>query len=176
MSAIGNEYGNAIFLLAEEEGKLDEVMAGLELCRGIFGENAQYVDFLETPSIPIEERLEAVRSAFDGKMPECVTDFVSLLTERGYIHFFPDCVETYEKEYNRRFDIAIADAVSAKPLDVSERQALRDMLERKTGRRIKLNCEVDPELVGGLVVKIDGKLYDGSIRSRITDILEEMTK
>ncbi|MBR0156666.1 MAG: ATP synthase F1 subunit delta [Clostridia bacterium] len=176
MSAIGNEYGNAIFLLAEEEGKLDEVMAGLDVCREIFGGNPQYVDFLETPSIPIEERLEAVRSAFDGKMPECVTDFVSLLTERGYIHFFPDCVETFENEYNRRFDIAVADAVSAKPLSVEERQSLRDMLERKTGRRIKLNCEVDPELVGGLVVKIDGKLYDGSIRSRITDILEEMTK
>ncbi len=176
MSAIGNEYGNAIFLLAEEEDRLDDVMAGLAACRSVFNDNPQYVDFLETPSIPLEERLEAVRAAFDGKMPECVTDFVSLLTERGYIHFFPDCVETFENEYNRRFDIAIADVVSAKPLQVRERLILRDTLEARTGRRIKLNCEVDPELVGGLVVKIDGRLYDGSIRSRITDILEEMTK
>lgn len=176
MSAIGNEYGNAIFLLAEEEGTLDEVMAGLELCRGVFSENPEYVDFLETPSIPLAERLAAVRTAFEGRIPERVTDFVSILTERGYTRFFPDCVETFENEYNRRFDIAVADAVSAKPLSVAERQELRDTLQAKTGQRIKLNCTVDPELVGGLVVKIDGRLYDGSIRTRITDILEEMTR
>ncbi|MBO4879512.1 MAG: ATP synthase F1 subunit delta [Clostridia bacterium] len=176
MSAIGNEYGNAIFLLAEEEGMLDEVMIGLDSCRKIFEENPEYRDFLGTPSIPIGERLDAVRSAFDGKLPDRVTDFVCLLTERGYIRFFPDCVENFENEYNRRFDIAVADVVSAKPLGVSERQALRDTLEARTARRIKLNCTVDPELVGGLVVKIDGKLFDGSIRARITDILEEMTK
>ncbi|MBQ2192289.1 MAG: ATP synthase F1 subunit delta [Clostridia bacterium] len=176
MSAIGNEYGNALFLLAKEEGTLDEVATALIECDKLLEENPEYADFLETPSIPLEERIGAVRAAFDGNMPSCIPDFISLLIERGYVRYFSDCAEEFELNYNREFDISVAEVVSAKPLSVAERQELRDTLQAKTGRRIKLNCTVDPELVGGLVVKIDGRLYDGSIRTRITDILEEMTK
>ena len=176
MSAIGNEYGNAMFLLAKEEGKLDEVAAALLAVDELFRNNPQYVDFLETPSIPLEERLGAVRAAFDGRCPECVSDFICLLIERGYGRFFSDCAESFELEYNREFDIAVAEVISAKPLSTAERQALRDKLQRSTGKIVNLRCRQDPSIVGGLVVKIDGRLYDGSIRSRITEIQEEMTK
>ena len=176
MSAIGNEYGNAIFLLAEEEGALDEVLEGLSECAKVFGESPEYVDFLETPSIPLAERLEALHSAFGGSVPARVEDFLCLLTERGYMRFFPDCVKEYEDRYDLLFNITLAEAVSAKPLTVEERQALRDKLQRATGKRIKLKCEVDEQLVGGLIVRIDGRLYDGSIRSRINEIQEAMIK
>lgn len=172
MSAIGNEYGNALFLLAKEDGILDEVAAALIECTQLFGENPQYIDFLETPSIPAAERVNAVRKALDGNMPSCIPDFISLLIERGYVRYFSDCAEEFELNYNREFDISVAEVVSAKPLSVGERQALRDRLQLLSGRRIKLRCSVDPELVGGLVVKLDGKLYDGSIRTRIDEIRE----
>ena len=174
MSAIGNEYGNAMFLLAKEEGLLDEVAAALMKTNELFADNPQYADFLETPSIPIEERLAAVRAAFEGNAPDCVCDFICILIERGYIRWFGDCVESFESEYNREFDISVAEAVSAKPLSANERADLRDRLQAATGRMVNLRCSVDPSIVGGLVVKIDGKLYDGSLRTRITEIREEM--
>ena len=170
MSAIGNEYGNALFMLAKEEGTLDDVAAALIGCEKLFGENPEYADFLGTPSIPLGERLGAVRAAFDGKLPDCVTDFICLLIERGYMRFFADCAEEFELQYNREFDITVADVVSAKKLSVSERQALRDKLQEKTGKRIKLRASVDPSLVGGMIVRIEGKLLDGSIRTRINEI------
>ncbi len=172
MSAIGNEYGNALFLLAKEEGTLDEVATALIECDKLLEENPEYADFLETPSIPLEERIGAVRAAFDGNMPACVPDFMCLLIERGYMRSFKDCCEEFELQFNREFDITVAEVVSAKELGVSERQALRDKLQEKTGKRIKLRASVDPSLVGGMIVRIEGRLYDGSIRTRINEIQE----
>lgn len=174
MSAIGSEYGNAIFLLAKEEDMLDDVAAAMLECGTLFEENPLYRDFLATPSIPLEERLSAVHSAFDGRVPDCVTDFICILTEKGYVRFFPDCAEEFEKQYNSEFDISVAEAVSAKPLNVAERQALRDKLQQSIGGRIKLRCIVDPSIVGGLIVRVNGRLLDGSIRTRIGEIRDEI--
>ncbi|MBQ2110599.1 MAG: ATP synthase F1 subunit delta, partial [Clostridia bacterium] len=105
-------------------------------------------------------------------LPDCVTDFICLLIERGYMRSFKDCCEEFELQFNREFDITVAEVVSAKELSVSERQALRDRLQEKTGKRIKLRASVDPSLVGGMIVRIEGRLYDGSIRTRINEIQE----
>ncbi len=176
MSAIGTEYGNALFLLAREQNDLDEVAEALEVCGKIFESQSMYTDFLATPGIPIEERIGAVGGAFHGRVPDCVSDFICLLVERGYIRYFADCREEFEKQYNLLNNISVAEAFSARELDEAEREKLRLRLERSTGRRIKLKTRVDESIVGGMIVKIDGRLYDGSIRSRITEILEEMKK
>lgn len=176
MSAIGNEYGGALFLLASEEGNLDEVAEALEGCGELFEKEPMYVSFLATPGIPIEERIGALGRAFHGRVPDCVSDFICLLVERGYIRFFSDCREEYEKQYNLLKNISIAEAFSARELSEEEKKKLCSRLEAATGRRIKLKTTVDEAIVGGMIVKIDGRLYDGSIRSRITDILEEMKK
>ena len=176
MSAIGTEYGNALFLLAREENNLDEVAEALEGCSKLFDEEPMYVDFLATPGIPIEERVGAVGGAFHGRVPDCVSDFICLLTEKGYIRSFPDCQAEFEKQYNLLRRISIAEAYSARELSEDECKKLKSRLEASTGRRIKLRTRVDETIVGGMIVKIDGRLYDGSLRSRITEILEEMKK
>lgn len=176
MSAIGTEYGNAIFLLAREQNNLDEVAEALESCGKLFDEEPMYVDFLATPGIPIEERIGAIGGAFHGRVPDCVSDFICLLTEKGYIRSFTDCLDEFEKQYNLLRNISIAEAYSARELSEDERKKLKARLEKSTGRRIKLRTKVDETIVGGMIVKIDGRLYDGSLRSRITEILEEMKK
>ena len=176
MSAIGTEYGNALFLLAMEQGDLDEVAAALECCGELFKSEPAYIDFLATPGIPIEERIGAIGGAFHGRVPDSVADFICLLTEKGYIRSFFDCRDEYEKQYNLLNRISIAEAFSARELSGEERKKLRARLEKATGRRIKLRTVVDESIVGGMIVKIDGRLYDGSLRSRITEILEEMKK
>ncbi|MBQ7061210.1 MAG: ATP synthase F1 subunit delta [Clostridia bacterium] len=175
MSAIGSEYGNAIFLLAKEEGILDEAAAALIEVKRLFSENPLYCDFLETPSLPISERLGAVRASLDGNVPDCVTDFICILTERGYIRAYDDCEKEFEDRYNEEFGIAVAEVTSAKALSVAERQELRDRLQEQTCKRIKLVCSVDPTLVGGLTVKIEGRLFDGSLRARINDLIGAMS-
>lgn len=176
MSAIGSEYGNAMFLLAMEQNNLDEVAEALESCGRLFDEEPMYLDFLATPGIPIEERVGAIGGAFHGRVPDCVADFICLLTERGYIRYYSDCQGEFEKQYNLLSNISIAEAYSARELSEEEREKLKKRLELSTGRRIKLRTMVDDSIVGGMIVKIDGRLYDGSLRSRITEILEEMKK
>ena len=176
MSAIGTEYGSALFLLALEENSLDDVAEALESCGKLFAEEPMYVDFLSTPGIPIEERIAAIGGAFHGRVPDCVSDFICLLTEKGYIRSFPDCQDEFEKQYNLSRNISIAEAYSARELSKEEYRRLKTRLEASIGRRIKLRAKVDESIVGGMIVKIDGSLYDGSLRSRITEILEEIKK
>ena len=176
MSAVGNEYANALFLLAKERGELDEVAGALELCAQLFDENPAYVDLLATPSIPIEERIGTIGAVFHGRAPDSVSDFLSLLTERGYIRFFPDCAKEFERVYDLERHILRAEVISASPLSDDEKRALEARLEKNSGRSVRLGCVVDPSLVGGMKVRIGGRLYDGSLRTRITEILEEIKK
>lgn len=176
MSAIGNEYGGAMFLLAREQNNLDEVCEALEICSRVFSEQPQYLDFLATPGIPIEERIGAVGGAFHGRVPDPVADFICLLVDKGYIRHFDECRDRYEDLYNSLYNIASAEAVAVRELTEDEKRELKKRLERSIGRRIKLKTSVDGSLVGGMIVRIDGKLYDGSLRTRISEIREEIIK
>ena len=167
MTATGNNYAEALFMLAREENLIDEFYDGLKLAEGIFKETPEYLQFLSTPSIPKTERTAALATAFEGKINERILSFLQLLCEHSAADRFFDCANEFYRL--REFAHGMVEAVVKTAVELSDTQKsdLIKALEKRTGQKVTLNCVVDTALLGGIAVEIDGQLLDGSVKSNL---------
>ncbi len=172
MTQICEEYAAALFALAAEEGVKGEIADSVKTLRALIAENPQYIDLLATPSIPLTERCAVIEEAFGGSLHEYAVSFVKLLCERGHIRELSDCLDEFLKLYEASDGVATAEVISAVPLSDGQKKALCEKLEGRLLRRVELRCTVDDSLLGGLIVSVDGKVMDGSIKRRLADVGE----
>ena len=172
MTATGNNYAEALFMLAHEENSVEEFYDALKTVESIFLENAEYLQFLSTPSISKQERTAALAAAFDSKIPTDVLSFLQLLCEHSKIVYFFDCVAEYEQLREWSNNTAVAVVKSAVELTDIQKTELTSALERRTGKKITLKTQLDTTLLGGIVVEIDGELFDGSVKNNLKRVRE----
>ena len=170
MTRVSEEYAAALFTLAAEENLKHEVADSLKTVKTLALENPEYIDLLATPSIPFDERAEVIDKAFGLALHEYAVSFVKLLCERGHIRSLVECIDEYLKFYEASDGIASASVTSAVPLTEAELEALRVKLEAKLSRRVELVCSVDAALLGGVVIKVDGSIMDGSLRTKLAEL------
>ena len=167
MAATGNNYAEALFMLAREENKIEEFYAGLKTAKGIFEQNPEYLQFLSTPSIPKSERTSALGAAFDGKINEHILSFLQLLCEHGKAEQFFDCFSEYERLREWASNTVVAVVKTAIELNDTQKQGLVKGLEKRTGKKVTLKTVIDRSLLGGIQVEIDGESLDGSIKNNL---------
>lgn len=176
MTELSREYAEALFALAVEAGEEKTVLKGLKTVLAALRETPEYGELLAAPSIPAAEKIAAVTEAFKGALPEYGVSFLCLLCEKGRTALLEGCVKEYEKLLGERERVATAKVTSAVPLTEEEKAALTEKLSRKRGVAIRLDCTVDPDLLGGVIVETDGVVYDGSLRQKLREIKEVMEK
>lgn len=170
MTKTSNEYAQALFVLAQEEGRLKEITDSLDLVSDVFKENPDYLDFLSSPNIAKSERIKAIEDAFSGKVDNYVLYFLSLYCEKGHIRSFDECVAEFKALCDIANKVSVAEVVSAVELTENEKSALKNKLESVCGNSVTLVCSVDSELIGGITVSVDGKIMDGSIRRKLREL------
>ena len=170
MTQAANTYAQALYGLARDEGLGATVLEELSALKKIFAEIPQDSKLLPAPDVPKQERCGILDEAFRGKVHPYVLNFLKILTERGYIRQFPQCCDAYRSFYNEDNGILVVKVQSAVPLTGEQTEKLTAKLETTTGKRIDLHCTVDPAVLGGLRLSYDGKLVDGTVRSRLDTI------
>lgn len=166
------EYATALFMVAAEQKAEKKFAAALETVVFQLRQNPEYVEFLCAPNIPKSERLASIQSVFAAALPEDVVSFVKLLCEKGRVRILETCFNEYMKLYNASKLVSWAYVKSAIPLSGDQKNALRQKLEKQSGRNVLLECSVDETLLGGVIVEMDGKILDGSLRRRLQDVKE----
>lgn len=174
MTEISKEYGTALFLLACEEQKQRDYAVALETIKTAFLEQPQYLELLSSPSISLKERLEVIDKAFADSVPEHVLSFLKLLCEKGRITCFMESVEEYNALLDASERVSNAKITSAVALTEDEKQKLIKKLEQLNKGSVHAQYFVDADLLGGLIVEMDGKIMDGSLRHRLYDVKEVM--
>ena len=176
MTEKSKEYGTALFSLAMENQAEQEYAEALEVILAAFEETPEYIEFLASPGIPKTERIDAIEQAFGANLPEYVVSFVKLLCEKGHIRSFKACVHEYNKLLDVSKNVSVAKIVSAVELTDSEKERLKQKLEKMSGHFVELECTVDASLMGGLVIEMDGKVIDGSLQRRLQEVKEVMSR
>ncbi len=172
MAEIRKEYAQALFMLACEEGRQKEYGQVLEQVKAVFEEQPDYVQLLASPAIPMAERLRTIEVAFADMAPEHVLSYLKLLCEKGRIGCFIESAEVYQALLNASEHIANAKITSAVELTGEEKQKLQLALERRCKGQVRAEYVVDKELLGGMVVELDGNVLDGSLRQRLSEVKE----
>ncbi len=172
MTRVSEEYASALFTLAFEEGVKAEVAESLEAVKGILSEYPEYTELLAAPNIPFDEREKILDEAFEGRIHDYALSFIKLICQRGHIRELDECIEEYIKMYDAADGIANAEVTSAAELNEAQRESLKAKLEKKLGRKVELTCRVDEEILGGVIIKVDGNVMDGSLRTKLRDVRE----
>ena len=170
MMQTDREYAEALFMLAAEEGKVEEYFSSLSTVRKLVEENPDYLEFLSSPAISLKERLSAIDEAYESIFPEYVVSFLKLLCENGRIKSVNTAIDEYEKLMMAFSNRTVAIITSATPLDEEQKQKVCEKFEKITGKSIQAVYAVDESLIGGLKVEVEGKTYDSSIKHRLSDV------
>lgn len=175
MAQVINEYAEALFELSGEAGITKEISAALDTVLNAVDGNPEYLDFLSSPNIPKSERVAAIEQTFSGEH-EYVVSFLSLLCEKGRIREIRECISEFKQLCDAADKISVAQVTSAVELSESQKAALTAKLQKLCGNRVVLDCKTDKTLMGGIVVSVDGKIIDGSIRNQLHQLKEVMYK
>ncbi len=171
-----NEYAEAIFTLGCEINQVDDFSKQFKQIKAILKENPEYLNLLSSPHIPISERNAAVDAAFGNDFHEYIVSFIHILCEKRHIEKLPLIIKDFEALRKNLYNTATAKVTTAVELTDDEKKRLKATLEEKCGKKVTLKCRVDEKLLGGIVIKVDGKIIDGSLKSRLTDIKEVISK
>ena len=174
MTEIAKEYGSALFMLACEENEKQNYAKALGTCKHAFLEHPEYIELLSSPSIPLKERLSVIENAFSGVIPEHVLSYLQLLCEKGRMPYFMESVEEYQQLLDASERIVNAKVSSAVELTEEEKKKLISKLELMEKGKVRAEYFVDATLLGGLIVEVDGKVMDGSLRHRLHEVKEVM--
>ena len=176
MTDIAKEYGTALFMLACEENEKKSYADVLEEIKEAFLENPQYVALLSSPSIPLKERLSIIEEAFSDTTPVQVLSYLKLMCEKGRMPYFMESAEQFKALFDASEHVLCVKITSAVELTEAEKEKLINRLESMEKSKVCAEYFLDTTLLGGLIVEVDGKIMDGSLRHRLNEVKEVISK
>jgi F-type H+-transporting ATPase subunit delta len=176
-AAAARRYARALFALAREEDRIEAIQRELQQLSALLAESAELHDALFRPLHPVAERRAVLRDVSErlGASPTVQNFFTFLVDQRRLVDF-----EGIREEFGRLADEAAgrtkASVVSATPLSDEERERLQRALSARTDRTIELDVAVDPSLLGGAIASVGALVFDGSLRTQLTQLRASLTK
>lgn len=155
--------------------KTQEFYDSLLVIKQIIKEYSKYLSLLSDYNISVSKRISMAEEAFGNKVPLEIMNFIKLLIKNGSIKILPECIAEYEKMYEDASSLSKASVISAVELTEDEKNKLEEKLIKITGNKVKISYKIEPKIIGGLIINIDDKVYDGSLRYRLGK-LKEVTK
>lgn len=175
MTELAREYGAGLYELATEENIREEIHEQLKVLLESFRENPDFLRLLDTHGIRLEERFSVLDEVLAGRVHSYILNFMKILCERGAIGAFEDCAAYFHRRFNQDFGITEASVATAVPLSEDRAEALRKKLESVSGKKVVLIQTVDPQLIGGVRVEMDGRRMDNTIQTQLEQFRRSLT-
>ena len=174
-ASLAGRYALALFRLAEEEGKLEPVSASLAAVKQALAESAELAALTTSPLIGRDEAMRAIAAAAAAiGLDPITTRFLGVLARNRRLAQLPGVIRAFNLLAARHRGEVTAEVTSAHALDDGQVDAIKQNLRTRMGRDIAVDLNVDPALLGGLVVKIGSQMIDGSIRTKLSNLAQAM--
>jgi F-type H+-transporting ATPase subunit delta len=161
-------YARALLDVALEKGEAEALRAELDAMVSVIAAHEDLAALLAHPAVSAERKRKLV-TAVAGRagVSGLLTRLLTIMGERDRLDLLPMVAAAYAKLWNAHRGVVAAEAVSATPLDEAQTGAVARALGASTGCEVDLESRVDPRLLGGMLVKMEGRTYDGSVRARL---------
>ena len=174
-ASLAGRYALALFELARDQKQLEAVGASLATLRRALAESEDLRTLATTPLIGREEKVKAIAPTAEAMgLDPLTTNFLGVLARNGRLAKLEGVIRAFNILAARHRGEINAEVTSAHPLDDDQLDALRQNLRTRMGRDIAVEMNVDPAILGGLVVKIGSQMIDGSIRTKLNNLAQAM--
>ncbi|HTV44414.1 MAG TPA: F0F1 ATP synthase subunit delta [Stellaceae bacterium] len=168
VSALAERYAAALFDIADERRALDTVAADLRQLRAMLAESQDLTRLIRSPIVSREQQAQAIAAlASAAGLSPLVRDFLAVVAQNRRLFAVPAMIGAYLAELASRRGEITAAVTTAQPLNETQTEALAEQLRHTVGRRVFIEAEVDPRLIGGMIVKVGSRMVDGSVESKL---------
>src|SRR3954470_5367102 len=175
MEELGQVYARALFQAATEHEELDVVQEQLAMWADALGENKDLQTFFFSPRFSSAEKKDAIRKIIDGG-DERFLNFLELLAERHRLPATFRIRKAFDELWREEHKMLPVEVTTAVQLDEALVSSIGERIETQTGRRIELTSRVDPDIIGGIVLRVGNKVLDASVQGRLQRLRRQLAR
>lgn len=172
---VARRYSAALADVVVKSGETDTIRRELGAWNDIFGDNPNLTNVFSNPAIPHTDKEKLLDELISKSKPTRTTaNFLRILLRNGRLTEISRINDRFSSVLEERSGVVAAKITSARELPEGERAAFLSNLEKMTGKRININYAIDPDLIGGAVTRIGSTVYDGSVRTKLENLKEQL--
>ena len=165
---VSSTYGHALFEIAVEEGTVDRLLTEAQTVLTVLADNPDVLKLYEHPKITPEEKQAFTEQCFGGRVSNDMTGFLVLAVHNGRQKELPDMLRDMIREAKEYKGIGVAKVTTPIALSAQQRARVEERLLATTGyRALEAEYEIDPKLIGGIVIRIGDRVLDASVRTQL---------
>lgn len=170
VSKAARRYAIALLETSKDQKAVEETLKDILFIKNTIDNSKELVLFLKSPIVKPSDKLEALEAIFKSSLGKLVNQFISLIAEKERSSILNEIVSAFISEYNVHAGIIEVEIRSASTLGTSQVSELKKVLEKTTSKKVNLDLKEQPELRGGLMVKIDDTVVDGTIKHKLEQL------
>jgi F-type H+-transporting ATPase subunit delta len=167
LSGVAKRYAVALFNAAVKQDIAEQVQDDFSSFIDVLRANKALIGFLKSPEVLTEAKKQIVIDVFGERTAGLFVKFILLLIDKKRLINILSIADAYRQLYEQHQGIVEARVVTAVELDGDLENQTMEMLERETGKTIRLSKTVDPDIIGGMVIIVEDEIIDGSIRHKL---------
>src|SRR5215210_164712 len=175
MEEIASVYARSLFEVAQEQGKLDEIREQLGQFADALEENRELQVFFFSPYFSTPEKKDGLKKAVTG-VEEILNNFLELLIEKHRMPAVFRVRRTLDQMWQRENQLLPVEITSAVELDKGTIKQIGDRIGAETDQKIDLSTRVEPDILGGIVVRVGNSIIDASIRARLEKLRKQVAR
>ncbi len=176
-SAISIRYAKALLNIASEEKQVEQYAEELAGIATVLKREELLRLLLDSPTFPLKKKTAIMHDIVEHlKLSKEMRNFLDLLLEKGRIVYLPQIDVNYRKFADELSGVIRAKIKAANKLSPERAAAIKQSLEKQTGKQVVLSVEIDDTLIGGLQAEMGGKLFDGSVKTQLKRIADTLAK
>lgn len=167
-------YAEALFDAAVELDKLKEFGEEIKFVSDVFCSNDELTTIFEHPKLTKSDKKQMLDELFKENVSDEILNLCYIMVDKGRSKYLKYVSEEYTKLSNAKLGIVDAKAITAVPMTDEEKEHLQATLSKKFDKKIELTNTIDESVVGGVLVEVEGKTIDGSIKGKLHDIYKSL--
>ena len=174
---VSKTYGEALFDVAMEAGgdKTAELLEEIRCISDILAQNPGFDGLMKHPGIPKQEKLQVVENVFEGRVSEELKNFLEIIISKERYNDLNDIFTYYIDRDKEQQKIGVAYVTTAMELTDNQKSAVEAKLLETSGyRKMEMNYCVEPAIIGGMVVRINDRVVDSSIRTKLDGLTKQL--
>ena len=173
-ATVARRYATALYEEAEETGALEKVDEDVLMLRESLESNDELARFFESPVIPQEKKDSILQTLLGDRVDELVVRFLRLLVQKDRETMTKAILDAYQSLRDEQQGIVDAHVTTAHPLSDEVQETVVDTLEEQTGKTVRLHMTEDPDVIGGLIIRIGDHVFDGSVRNKLSNLHDRL--
>jgi len=173
---LAKRYARALFELAIEKNQLEQMLAEMHQFADLLEQNKRLNAYFYSPEIEKDRKIEILQNLLQNKVSDLFLNFLFLIMRKGRENYYPEMTFEFDRLYdihNNRLRVKI---ISAVPLSEAELAKAKELLSQSLKAELILENKVDADILGGLIVQINGKVIDGSLKHQLDVLRRELKK